>query len=155
MKKFIALVLAIVLMAAFSVPAFAATRNVVDKTFTCRVKAPIYTSKACTSYSDTVGAGVLIPLTFNTGRLTCLDAFVGYMKTSDVKAPVNTWCNAVFTSSILQKGDVGTAVGNLQLLLNMDFQIDIAVDKDFGPATVSAVKFFQNVHGLKPDGLVV
>lgn len=57
------------------------------------------------------------------------------------------------TRPLLERGSVGDAVGTLQAMLRT-LHYDIAVDRDFGPATELAVKMFQREHGLRPDGIV-
>ena len=54
---------------------------------------------------------------------------------------------------VLKKGDKGTAVVALQQQL-VRLEYPIRVDGDFGSQTESAVKIFQDEHGLKPDGIV-
>eukprot|EP00208_Stichococcus_sp_RCC1054_P003673 CAMPEP_0206138160 /NCGR_PEP_ID=MMETSP1473-20131121/3128_1 /ASSEMBLY_ACC=CAM_ASM_001109 /TAXON_ID=1461547 /ORGANISM="Stichococcus sp, Strain RCC1054" /LENGTH=296 /DNA_ID=CAMNT_0053531517 /DNA_START=154 /DNA_END=1044 /DNA_ORIENTATION=- len=55
--------------------------------------------------------------------------------------------------SIIREGQTGACVSSLQSLLNNQ-GAGIAVDGDFGPATLSAVKSFQSRSGLTADGLV-
>lgn len=54
----------------------------------------------------------------------------------------------------LKLGDDGTAVEELQQLLNERIMAGIAVDGDFGPATRDAVMDFQSRMGLDVDGKV-
>lgn len=49
--------------------------------------------------------------------------------------------------SIIRQGQTGACVSSLQRLLN-NKGAAIAVDGDFGPATLSAVKSFQSRSGL-------
>lgn len=49
---------------------------------------------------------------------------------------------------VLRRGDTGTLVGTVQKLLGVE-----GPDR-FGPLTEAAVKRFQTMHGLKPDGIV-
>ena len=51
------------------------------------------------------------------------------------------------------KGETGKRVSDLQARLNA-FGAKLKVDGKFGPATLAAVKAFQQAHGLKADGLV-
>jgi N-acetylmuramoyl-L-alanine amidase len=59
---------------------------------------------------------------------------------------------------VLRLGATGSAVSNLQTLLNVDRQnrglAAISVDGSFGPATQSAVLTFQANNGLTEDGVV-
>lgn len=57
------------------------------------------------------------------------------------------------TRPLLERGSVGDAVGTLQAMLRT-LHYDIAVDRDFGPATELAVKMFQREHALRADGVV-
>ena len=55
----------------------------------------------------------------------------------------------------LRKGDQGSAVEQLQTLLNADKRYGgLKVDGIFGTDTQSSVRAFQGDHGLKPDGIV-
>ena len=54
---------------------------------------------------------------------------------------------------ILRRGSRGSAVVDLQELLR-DHDIPLTIDGDFGPATDTAVRFFQGSKGLVADGIV-
>ena len=54
---------------------------------------------------------------------------------------------------MLQEGDTGAAVKTLQTRLNA-WGATLAVDGDFGSATLAAVKAFQTAHHLSMDGIV-
>ncbi len=54
---------------------------------------------------------------------------------------------------MLQEGDTGAAVKTLQTRLNA-WGATLAVDGDFGPLTLAAVKAFQTAHQLSVDGIV-
>ena len=56
-------------------------------------------------------------------------------------------------SVLLRRGSFGTAVGELQSLLNQR-GFALAIDQDFGPATELAVRRFQSRNGLTEDGIV-
>lgn len=50
--------------------------------------------------------------------------------------------------AVLRRGDTGPAVSDLQR------ELGVVVDGDFGPATEAAVRAFQRSRGLAPDGVV-
>lgn len=54
---------------------------------------------------------------------------------------------------VLREDDKGSTVNTLQYLL-IQAGYNIAVDGDFGPATLNAVKNFQRAKGLVVDGVV-
>ena len=59
----------------------------------------------------------------------------------------------------LEEGDSGPEVGILQYMLALLAQFDnslspIATDGEFGPATTQAVRTYQQLVGLTPDGYV-
>lgn len=57
---------------------------------------------------------------------------------------------------MLQRGDTGSAVLSVQILLIHKWAISCGIDGadgDFGPATESAVKAFQRLKGLQDDGV--
>ncbi|WP_197430180.1 glucosaminidase domain-containing protein [Auraticoccus cholistanensis] len=54
----------------------------------------------------------------------------------------------------LREGDTGTAVRDLQTLLNAAGGHGLDVDGIFGPATTAAVRDHQSRHGLVVDGVV-
>ena len=53
----------------------------------------------------------------------------------------------------VEEGDTGAAVILLQTDLNLT-GASLAVDGDFGPLTLAAVRLFQSQHGLSVDGIV-
>lgn len=53
----------------------------------------------------------------------------------------------------LRSGDTGLKVRTMQWLLNNN-GAGLAIDGDFGPDTLSAVRAFQNIGGLSVDGIV-
>ncbi|WP_421918998.1 peptidoglycan-binding protein [Marinifilum sp.] len=63
-------------------------------------------------------------------------------------------------SHYIRKGDKGSDVKRVQewiklwSLTDKDFKTPIAIDSDFGPVTLRAVKAFQEYKGLKPDGII-
>ena len=50
-------------------------------------------------------------------------------------------------------GDQGTEIEELQVQL-VDLGYDVVADGEFGPATVDAIKEFQTIQGIEPDGLI-
>lgn len=60
------------------------------------------------------------------------------------------------TFNTLRQGSAGSQVRFLQRVLNYAFSPnpDLVADGDFGPATNSAVVWYQNERGLVADGLV-
>ena len=58
-----------------------------------------------------------------------------------------------FGSGNLEEGSAGTGVRNLQVCLNAKGH-DIAIDGDFGPATLAAVKAYQTSIGYSATGVV-
>lgn len=61
---------------------------------------------------------------------------------------------AVFDNGLIDFGDRGQAVEELQRVLNQRLGLDLDVDGVFGPATRAAVMEFQRSNGLKVDGIV-
>lgn len=62
-----------------------------------------------------------------------------------------TNCGKVYP--VLKKGSKGVHVSELQTILNK-FGYGLAVDGQFGPKTLEAVKAYQEEHGLVVDGKV-
>ena len=62
-----------------------------------------------------------------------------------------TWAKLIIQ---VQQGNNGQAVRALQQLLNEKYGYGLALDGDFGPATNTAVKDFQDDHDLAVDGIV-
>ena len=61
--------------------------------------------------------------------------------------------SVAFADSELVLGDQGTEVAEVQGQL-AQYGYDVMTDGDFGPATVEAVKSFQETVGVKADGVV-
>ena len=55
---------------------------------------------------------------------------------------------------LIKKGDKGTQVEELQIMLNLVNKTEISIDGDFGNITLAAVVTFQKKYKLKPDGIV-
>ena len=60
---------------------------------------------------------------------------------------------ATFAAGALRLGDQGSEVAEIQGRLAM-LGYDVVADGDFGPATADAIKDFQALNGMKPDGLI-
>ena len=61
--------------------------------------------------------------------------------------------SVTFASGELMMGDQGTEVAEAQVQLAQR-GYDVMTDGDFGPATVEAVKSFQEQNGFKADGMI-
>ena len=57
-------------------------------------------------------------------------------------------------TTTLKNGSRGTAVKELQKLLNKILKLGLAEDGKLGPKTIAVIKKWQKDHGLKVDGLV-
>jgi len=60
----------------------------------------------------------------------------------------------VTRSILIKKGDKGTQVEEIQIMLNLVNKTEIGVDGDFGNRTLAAVVAFQKKYKLKTDGIV-
>ena len=65
----------------------------------------------------------------------------------------------MYTSSVLQQGDIGIAVNKMQAYLNLFqergmIQTRNLQDGLYGPRTIAAVKEFQRYVGLPQDGII-
>jgi peptidoglycan hydrolase-like protein with peptidoglycan-binding domain len=65
----------------------------------------------------------------------------------------NTW-TALTQGHMVQQGSSGDAVRAVQHILSNAYGYAIAVDGIFGPDTRTAVRAFQESHGLSVDGIV-
>jgi len=84
-----------------------------------------------------------------------MNAYQGTL--ADFQAQVTTGATAVTANIVptLTEGDTGPAVETLQTRLNVwGANPALAVDGDFGPATLAAVKAFQTQQNLTVDGVV-
>ncbi len=77
------------------------------------------------------------------------DYFLNLVRAELGQAPEST----EDTTPLLLYGYTGEAVKRLQTILNTQ-GFDLEVDGSFGPATLAAVKAFQENNGLDPDGKV-
>ena len=115
-----------------------------------------------TSYSDSGPGwdsyGGMTPVIWQYTDGATLNGVVGvdfnaYQGTlADFESQVTTGAPAG-TNPTLQEGDTGAAVETLQTRLNV-WGATLAVDGDFGPVTLAAVKAFQAGHALSVDGIV-
>ena len=55
---------------------------------------------------------------------------------------------------LIKKGDSGSQVEEIQIMLNMINRVQLQIDGDFGNKTLAAVVSFQKKYKLKPDGIV-
>ena len=86
-----------------------------------------------------------------TKTLQALAARSGSSSSSSSTTPPGTFDAP---STTLKPADTGTQVETLQRELNgLGYTVG-AIDGTYGPATVSAVKAFQQANGLTPDGVV-
>jgi len=60
----------------------------------------------------------------------------------------------VTRSMLIKKGDSGSQVEEIQIMLNMINKTQLTIDGDFGAKTLAAVVMFQKKYKLKPDGIV-
>ena len=60
----------------------------------------------------------------------------------------------VTRSMLIKKGDSGSQVEEIQIMLNMINKTQLQIDGDFGSKTLAAVVSFQKKYKLKPDGIV-
>ena len=94
--------------------------------------------------------------TLNGVKNVDMNAYQGTL--ADFKAQVTTGANKAINASsnpTLSEGDSGAAVETLQTRLNVwGPNPALAVDGDFGPATLAAVKAFQTQQNLTVDGVV-
>ena len=94
--------------------------------------------------------------TLNGVKNVDMNAYQGTL--ADFKAQVTTGANKAINASsnpTLSEGDSGAAVETLQARLNVwGANPALAVDGDFGPATLAAVKAFQTQQNLTVDGVV-
>ncbi|HEY3783136.1 MAG TPA: peptidoglycan-binding domain-containing protein [Fimbriimonadaceae bacterium] len=58
------------------------------------------------------------------------------------------------TTTIIQQGDIGDLVSQLQTQLQSLGYLNGAIDGDFGPGTLAAVQQFQQAQNLTADGVV-
>ena len=94
--------------------------------------------------------------TLNGVKNVDMNAYQGTL--ADFKAQVTTGAKKAINASsnpTLSEGDSGAAVETLQTRLNVwGANPALAVDRDFGPATLAAVKAFQTQQNLTVDGVV-
>lgn len=170
MKKFVALVLAILTLTALCVPAMAATTGtyntaavhlrstiggtslgLVNKGTTCTILGE-QTSNSVKWYKVTITSNT------NNGGIN-LKGKTGWSQAQYITTNGTVSGGGIssatdaFGSANLKQGDVGNYVRNVQLCLTVK-GYDIAIDGDFGPATDTAVRSFQSSKGLSVDGIV-
>lgn len=71
------------------------------------------------------------------------------------QAAVKAYCGYYNGSATTRRGDTGDAVREIQCIINLwNGGSPLHVDGVFGPRTESWVVYFQDVKGLKVDGIV-
>lgn len=86
--------------------------------------------------------------------------YVGVTRLSELISEGQTFTNIQFQyPGVLREGDSGGEVRILQYMLALMAEFDnellpITVDGDFGPRTTQAVRQYQSLVGLTPDGVV-
>lgn len=130
-----------------STPVFAATNSVATKTPTKFVQA--HKLASVTKVSDSVAANSTAIQTPTISRATMHPSF-NYGPDGGPYAET-----IIENGGIIQRGDVGIAVKNVQALLHSNYNYDyVSVDGIFGADTERAVKDFQSRYGLEQDGKV-
>lgn len=69
---------------------------------------------------------------------------------------IGNYCRYYSGSAMTSRGQVGNRVKEIQALINAatSYSPKLTVDGNFGPATESAVRWFQSRKGLAVDGIV-
>lgn len=91
------------------------------------------------------------------GSLVDMDDIRENVKHAQHGTPIQTATAAPIywlDGGLIEKGEEGEHVRQLQKILNLVTSADLIVDGDFGPKTKEAVQSFQNTVGLDPDGVV-
>jgi len=79
---------------------------------------------------------------------------ITYPLVAQERLPSDSAPETADTWPVLQVGDQGNAVQQLQVELSRIGLSDISVDGTYGPTTEAAVRQFQRDQGLTPDGIV-
>ena len=86
--------------------------------------------------------------------------YTGVLRLSELVSQGQTFYGFQFQyPGVLREGDTGNEVRILQYMLALlaefeDALLPIAVDSEFGPRTAQAVRQYQSLTGLVPDGIV-
>lgn len=75
------------------------------------------------------------------------------LKTLTLSAVIFSMSTLAQADNSFQQGDQGTEIAEIQGQL-IDLGYDVIADGDYGPATVDAIKQFQESQGINPDGLI-
>lgn len=165
MKKLITIIMSLVVLTIFCVPAFATTSVSVSWVTTEAagdlggMSSCIFKSMSTSSdIVEVMGDRVTIKIKFDTNDIGWVSAQhgsnSGYMPVYMVNYTDAQIRTAMFTGSTLQRGFEGQPVKNLQRALNAVGGYNLSIDGIYGPATETAVKKFQQSHsGLTVDGI--
>lgn len=80
-------------------------------------------------------------------------AAVGALAERTARAVAPTAVSPECARTVLRYGSRGYCVTELQFNLNILFGLGLAMDGSYGPATTSAVYWFQGRYGLTYDGI--
>jgi hypothetical protein len=112
----------------------------------------IVTGQSCAGFTAIVqtpisGCTSNVGFSITTGQSCANNPVVGLSVTS-VAASYD------FGTITLVNGSWGEAVKQLQLFLNANVGVSLAVDGKLGPKTIAVIKKWQKDHGLVADGLI-
>ena len=166
MKKCLALLFALIFAISTASCAFAATRDAVIVGTTRYSDACLYNGigeSSGVAYNLSSYNNTSIELLFHKsnvywpfGRIRAADGsyMIGRIPIYKVDYTPNLMIASLLSYSTLVKGDKGTAVENMQFLLNRVGYNAGTEDGIWGTNTTNAVKAFQSAYGLTVDGKV-
>ncbi len=80
--------------------------------------------------------------------------YVGYfLRVFTLSAMIFSMATVASADNSFQQGDQGTEIAEIQGQL-IDLGYDVIADGEYGPATVDAIRQFQESQGINPDGLI-
>ena len=80
--------------------------------------------------------------------------YVGYfLRVFTLSVMIFSVATTALAANSFQQGDQGSEIAEIQGQL-IDLGYDVVADGEYGPATVDAIKQFQQSQGINPDGLV-